>query len=76
MIDELQRAIESMHSASAKFVQAVPVREALDGKLVWEGVLHIFDLAAHPTATRALVLADRGDRQAAILWRVESAASR
>jgi hypothetical protein len=31
----------------------VPVRETFDGNPVWEGVVHVFDLACHPTATRA-----------------------
>jgi hypothetical protein len=31
----------------------VPVRETFEGKTVWEGVVHVFDLAGHPSATRA-----------------------
>jgi hypothetical protein len=31
----------------------VPVRESFDGKPVWEGVVHVFDLAGNPKATRA-----------------------
>ena len=34
-------------------VQSVPVRETLDGAPVWEGVVHVFDLADNPNATRA-----------------------
>jgi hypothetical protein len=52
-IDELQKAIEQMHGGSAALAQSVPVREAFEGKPVWEGVVHVFDLAGHPTATRA-----------------------
>jgi hypothetical protein len=29
------------------------VRETFEGKTVWEGVVHVFDLAGHPTAARA-----------------------
>jgi len=29
------------------------VREQFDGKIVWEGVVQIFDLAGHPSAIRA-----------------------
>jgi hypothetical protein len=50
---ELQKAVERMHGGTATLAQSVPVRESFDGKLVWEGVVHIFDLAGHPTATRA-----------------------
>ena len=50
---ELRVAVERMHGGSAQLVQSVPVRETFDGKTVWEGVVHVFDLTGHPTATRA-----------------------
>jgi len=31
----------------------VHIRETFEGKPVWEGVVHVFDLAGHPKATRA-----------------------
>jgi hypothetical protein len=31
----------------------MPVREVFEGKTAWKGVVHVFDLAGHPTATRA-----------------------
>jgi hypothetical protein len=37
----------------ATLVQSVPVRETFKGQLVWEGVVHVFDLEGHPDATRA-----------------------
>src|ERR1700730_17073689 len=52
-VDQLKRAVESMHGGSAHLIQSVPVRETFEGKTVWEGVVHVFDLAGHPTATRA-----------------------
>jgi hypothetical protein len=51
--DQLREAVETMHGGTATLAQTVPVREEFDGKMVWEGVVHIFDLADHPTATRA-----------------------
>jgi hypothetical protein len=42
-----------MHGGSAQLAQSVPVRETFEGKTVWEGVVHVFDLTGHPTATRA-----------------------
>ena len=42
-----------MHSGTATLAQSVPVRETFDGKTVREGVVHVFDLTGHPTATRA-----------------------
>jgi molybdopterin synthase catalytic subunit len=52
--DELREAVESQHGGTATFVQAVPVREELQGQAVWEGVVHVFLLEYHPMgATRA-----------------------
>src|SRR5205823_6677380 len=42
-----------MHGGIATSAQSVPVRETFEGETVWEGVVHVFDLAGHPTATRA-----------------------
>jgi hypothetical protein len=50
---EFKDAIERMHGGTATLAQSVPVRETFEGKTVWEGVVHVFDLAGHATATRA-----------------------
>jgi hypothetical protein len=50
---KLKAAIERMHGGVAQFAQSVPVDEAFQGKAVWEGVVHVFDLTGHPIATRA-----------------------
>src|ERR1700747_3704925 len=51
--DQLRIAVERMHGGSATRAQSVPVRETFEGKSVWEGVVHVFDLTGHPSATRA-----------------------
>lgn len=51
--DQLLVAVETQHSCRATLSQTVPVREAFQGQAVWEGVVHVFDLKDHPTATRA-----------------------
>jgi hypothetical protein len=51
--DQLKQAIERMHGGTAQLAQSVPVRETFEGKPVWAGMVHVFDLAGHPTATRA-----------------------
>jgi hypothetical protein len=51
--DQLKNAVVKMHGGTAKLTQSVPVRETFDGKIVWDGVVHVFELASHPTATRA-----------------------
>ena len=50
--DQLKNAVESQHGGTATLVQSVPVLETFEGKTVWEGVVHVFDLAGHPKATR------------------------
>jgi hypothetical protein len=50
---ELQQAIESQHGGIATLAQSVSVRETFDGKPAWEGVVHVFNLAGNPRATRA-----------------------
>jgi hypothetical protein len=45
--------IEKTRGGTPTFAQSDPVRETFEGKTVWEGVVHVFDLAGHPSATRA-----------------------
>jgi hypothetical protein len=45
--------VQKLHGRTATLAQSVPVRETFEGKTVWEGVVHVFELAGHPTATRA-----------------------
>ena len=52
-IDQYRHSIESQHGGKATFAQSVPVCETFKGEPVWEGVVHVFDLAGHPKATRA-----------------------
>lgn len=50
--EELQLAAERMHDCRAHLVEAVPVSEAFQGQPVWQGIVHVFELTGHPTATR------------------------
>lgn len=49
----LKHAIESQHGGAATLAQSVPIKETHTGAVVWEGVVHVFDLKGHPTASRA-----------------------
>jgi hypothetical protein len=51
--DQLKDVVERKHGGSAQFARSVPVRETFEGKAVREGMVHVFDLVGHPTATRA-----------------------
>ena len=52
-VADLQAVVEGQHGGRATFTQSVPVVETFDGDTVWEGVVHVFDLADHAKATRA-----------------------
>ena len=69
--NQLVKAVERMHGGSAQLTQSMPVRETFKGKPVWEGVVHVFDLAGHPTATRAYAWSSpiEGKHEAAFLCR-------
>jgi hypothetical protein len=51
--ERLKQAVESQHGGRAVFVEWVPVKDVVQGKTVWEGVVHIFNLEGNPKATRA-----------------------
>ena len=52
--DQLKQAVESQHGGRASLVQSVPVHEEFEGKTVWNGTVHVFDLKDSPSgATRA-----------------------
>jgi hypothetical protein len=52
-VSDLRMAVESQHACRATFAQTVPVRETFRGQSVWEGLVLVFDLDGHSTATRA-----------------------
>ena len=49
---ELKQAVEKTHGGVATLIEAVQISETYQGKPVWEGVVHVFELTGHPTATR------------------------
>jgi hypothetical protein len=52
-VDQLKLAVERQHNCAARLAQSAPVRETHAGAVVWEGVVHVFELSGHPTASRA-----------------------
>jgi len=51
-IQELQAWIRHGHGVESEHVESVPVKEVFEGKTVWEGIVEVFDLKNHPTASR------------------------
>lgn len=52
-VEELQRAVETLHRSKAQFVESVVVKEIFQEKIVWEGIVFIFNLEGHPKANKA-----------------------
>jgi hypothetical protein len=52
-IPALQDTIRHMHGCESTWVEAVPVTERFNGKLVWEGEVQVFELVGHPKAKHA-----------------------
>ena len=51
--EQIKQVVEFQHGGTATLAQSVPVKETHAGAVVWEGVVHVFDLEGHPTASRA-----------------------
>jgi hypothetical protein len=59
--DQLKEAVERMHGGTATFAQSVPVRETVEGKMVWGRASGLRLSRASDRDTRlCLVIADRG----------------
>ena len=50
-IEQLRDAIRRIHGVETTHVSSVPVKETFQGKTVWEGIVQVFDLHDHPTAS-------------------------
>jgi hypothetical protein len=51
--DQLRNALEGQHGVKAQPREIVHVCEEFEGRTVWQGVVHVFNIEGHPTATRA-----------------------
>jgi len=51
--NQLKSAVERLLNCKAHTPHSVPILETFEGKTMWEGVVHVFDLTGHPNATRA-----------------------
>jgi hypothetical protein len=55
---ELKKAVEIRHGGTAVLVEIQPVKEVIEGKTVWERVVHVFDLRGNAKSTRAYAWAE------------------
>ena len=60
-ITELRDVIHKLHGAKAEYVRSVAVRETFQDRVVWDGVVEVFDLKGHPKANRIYAWAHETD---------------
>ena len=49
--EAIRMAVQRLHQCQAAFREIVPITERFEGKTVWEGEVHVFDLKGHPTVS-------------------------
>ena len=59
---KLQIAVQRLFKCQATFSKTVPIREEVNGKILWEGEVKVFDLSGHPKATRCYAWAHPNDK--------------
>ena len=60
-IEELGDVILRLHGVHATHIGSVPVREIFKGKTVWDGIVEVFELHGHSTASRVYAWAHDTD---------------
>jgi hypothetical protein len=50
-VEELQKAVERMHGHPATWRKSELVRDEYKGKTVWNGIVQVFELDGHPSAS-------------------------
>lgn len=60
-IDELRDVIRRLHGVESSHLESVPIKETFQGKIVWEGIVEVFELHGHPKAPKAYAWAYETD---------------
>jgi hypothetical protein len=60
-IEELREIIRELYGVLSTHVDSVPVKEVVDGKKVWEGIVEVFELHGLPNAPLAYAWAQDTD---------------
>ena len=61
-LNNLAAAVSNMHGCPCSHSDDAIVREMIDGKIVWNGKVEIFDLVNHPKATKAFAWAFKDEK--------------
>src|SRR5262245_59584921 len=59
---KLQMAVQRLFKCQATFSKTVPIRQEVDGKILWEGEVKVFDLSGHPKASRCYAWTHPNDK--------------
>ena len=51
-IESLRKAILYLYGCESTWLESVQVTETFEGQLVWTGVVQVFELDRHPTASK------------------------
>jgi hypothetical protein len=62
-IEELHDVIRRLHAVESRHISSVPVKEIFQGRTVWEGVVEVFELIEHPSATKLYAWSHATDDQ-------------
>jgi hypothetical protein len=57
-IRAFREAIQGLHGCESTHLESVRVHETFEGQTVWDGIVHVFSLQGHPTATRVYAWAE------------------
>jgi hypothetical protein len=60
-LEELQAVIHKLHGVHSTHVESVPVKEEFEGRVIWDGIVEVFQLHDHPDATHAYAWAHDTD---------------
>jgi hypothetical protein len=52
-IEDLEGAIFHLHKVESKHLSSVPVKEVLQGRTVWNGMVEVFEVMGHAETNRA-----------------------
>ena len=50
--EQLRQVVEREHGCVSNHTNTERVSETFEGRTVWEGIVHVFDITGHPEATR------------------------
>jgi hypothetical protein len=72
-IERLKQVIFHLHKVDSAHVESLPIEEWFRGRMIWKGIVEVFNLIRHPKAKRCYAWShksgkdDKGERFVAVL---------